>query len=89
MWPIVRGSSINGSASIHQSFQMYIILEQFCCSLYFHDGEWSFSLGSELGVQKRLLEVLSFKPYPSSLLEGLEVSPGSALHGLSGEVMGG
>ena len=34
MWSIVRGSSINGSASIHQSFQMYITLEQFCCSLY-------------------------------------------------------
>ena len=34
MWPIVRGSSINGSASIHQSFQMYVTLEQFCCSLY-------------------------------------------------------
>ena len=34
MCSIVRGSSINGSASIHQSFQMYISLEQFCCSLY-------------------------------------------------------
>ena len=34
MWSIVRGSSINGSASIHQSFQMYVTLEQFCCSLY-------------------------------------------------------
>ena len=56
---------------------------------YFCDGEWSFSLGSELGVWKRSLEVLSFKPYPGSLLEGLEVLPGSALHGLSGKVMGG
>ena len=55
---------------------------------YFHDGEWSFSLGSKLGVRKRSLEVLSFKPYPCSLLEGLEVSPGSALHGLPGKVMG-
>ena len=55
---------------------------------YFCDGEWSFSLGSELWVWKRLLEVLSFWPYPCSFLEGLEVSPGSALHGLSGEVMG-
>ena len=34
MGSIVRGSSINGSASVHQSFQMYISLEQFCCSLY-------------------------------------------------------
>ena len=34
MCSTVWGSSINGSASIHQSFQMYISLEQFCCSLY-------------------------------------------------------
>ena len=56
---------------------------------YFRDGEWSFSLGSELGVRKRSLEVSSFKPYPCPLFEGLEVSPGSVLHGLPGEVMGG
>ena len=56
---------------------------------YFHDGEWSFLLGSELQVQKRSFEVLSLKPYLCSLLEGLEISPGSAFHGLPGEVMGG
>ena len=56
---------------------------------YFHDGEWSFLLGSELWVRKRLFEVSSFKPYPCSLFEGLEVSPGSAFHGLPGKVMGG
>ena len=55
---------------------------------YFCDGEWSFSLGSKLQVQKRPLEVSSLKPYPCSLLEGLEVLPGSAFHGLPGEVMG-
>ena len=55
---------------------------------YFCDGEWSLSLGSELRVRKRSLEVSSFKPYPCSLLEWLEVSPGSALHGLPGKVMG-
>ena len=38
MCSIVRGSSINGSASIHQSFQMYITLEQLCCSLYVING---------------------------------------------------
>ena len=57
-------------------------------SEYFCNGEWSLPLGSELGVRKRSLEVSSFKPYPCSLLEGLEVSPGSALHSLPGEVMG-
>ena len=30
----------------------------------------------------------SLKPYLRSLLEGLEVLPGSAFHSLSGEVMG-
>ena len=56
---------------------------------YFCDGEWSFLLGSKLGVWKRSLEVSSFKPYLGSLLGELEVLPGSALHGLSGKVMGG
>ena len=56
---------------------------------YFHDSEWSFPFGGELGVRKRSLEVSSFKPYPCSLLKEVEVSPGSALHGLPGEVMGG
>ena len=27
---------------------------------YFHDGEWSFLLSSELGVWKRSLEISSF-----------------------------
>ena len=54
---------------------------------YFHDGEWSFLLGSELGIWKGSFKVSSFKPYLRSFLEGLEVSPGSAFHGLSGKVM--
>ena len=54
---------------------------------YFCDGKWSLSLGGEFGFWKGLFKVLSFKPYLGSLLEGLEVSPGSALHGLSGKVM--
>ena len=56
---------------------------------YVRDGEWPFSFGSELGVWERLLKVSSFKPYFCPFLEGLEVSPGSTFHGLSGEVMGG
>ena len=56
---------------------------------HFCKGEWSFSLGSELGIRKRLLQVSSFQPYLCSLLEGLEVLPGSAFHGLSDKVMGG
>ena len=56
---------------------------------YSCDGEWSFSLGSEFGIRKGSFKVLSFKPYLRSLLEGLEVSPGSALHCLSGKVMDG
>ena len=55
---------------------------------YFHDGERSFLLSSELGIWKRPLEVLSFQPYLLSFLEGLESSPGSTFHGLSGKVMG-
>ena len=54
----------------------------------FRDSEWSFSLGSKLGIWKRLLEVSSFQPYLCSFLEGLEGSPGSTFHGLSGKVMG-
>ena len=30
---------------------------------YFCDGEWSFSFGSEFGIQKGSFEVSSFKPY--------------------------
>ena len=56
---------------------------------YFCDGEWSFLLGSEFGVRKGSLKVSSLQPYPCSLLEGLEVSPGLTFHGLSGEIMGG
>ena len=37
---------------------------------YFCDGEWSFLLGSELGVWKRSLEILSFKPYLCPFLKG-------------------
>ena len=55
---------------------------------YFRDGEWSFLFSSELGIWERPFKVSSFEPYLRSLLEGLEVSPGSAFHGLSGKVMG-
>ena len=56
---------------------------------YFCDGEWSLSLSGKLRIWERSLEVSSFQPYLGSLLEGLEVSPGSTFHGLSSEVMGG
>ena len=56
--------------------------EDFC------NSEQSFSFGSELGIWKGPFKVSSLKPYFGSLLEGLEVSPGSAFHGLPGEVMG-
>ena len=56
---------------------------------YFCDGKRSFLLSGKLQVRKRPLEVSSLKPHPCSLLEGLEVSPGSAFHGLPGKVMGG
>ena len=56
---------------------------------YFRDCKWSFSFGGELGVWKGTLEVACLKPYLCSLLEGLEVLPGSTFHGLPGEVMGG
>ena len=56
---------------------------------YFHDGEWSFSFGSELGIRKGPFQVLSLKPYLRSFLERLEILPSPAFHGLPGEVMGG
>ena len=56
---------------------------------YFRDGEWSFPFGGELRVWKGSFEIASLQPYLCSLLEGLEVSPGSTFHGLSGKVMGG
>ena len=55
---------------------------------HFRDGEWSFSFGSELGMWKGLFKVSAFKPYLRSFLEGLEISPGPAFHGLSSKVMG-
>ena len=57
--------------------------EDFC------DSEWSFLFGGKFRVQKGPFKILSLKPYLRSLLEGLEVSPGSAFHSLPGEVMGG
>ena len=56
---------------------------------YFCDGERSFSFGGKFGVRKGSLKVSSLQPYPCSLLEGVEISPGSTFHGLSGEIMGG
>ena len=45
---------------------------------YFHDGEWSFSFGSELGIRKGPFQVLSLKPYLRSFLERLEILPSPA-----------
>ena len=56
--------------------------EDFC------DSEWSFPLGSELGIWKGVFKMASLEPYFGTFLEWLNVPPSSTFHGLSGKVMG-